>query len=218
MPKTWQTGPEMKQEKRLVQAAASGNGEALREIMEKYAPLIEAETRHNWLPDMTDDVRGVARLYLVEAVKAYDASRGVPFAAYAQRKVHGGVSTFAAAERRRHQREMRPEDYHCSEDVAEEGGSVWDAIFEAADSLSLPTGGRAGYGQMDAYARVDMQETLKAAISNMGGGEREVFFSLFVRGHTAQETARRTGRSPQRISQLKQQVLKKLRQMFLPAD
>lgn len=210
--KFWQSEEELEAERQRVAAAAAGDQQALAELVTQYAPLLRGEAGRNWLPYLSEDLQGIAQLYFLDAVKTFDPARGVPFAAYLKRKIHGGISTFAAAERRRRRREMKPEDFRPSrrEEYREDsGGSVWDAVFEAAAGLEA-------YSlDVDAYARVDVRESLKEAFRHLTDREREILVSVYVSRKSLRETAEHLGLCQQRISQLKKRLLEKLRRALL---
>ena len=207
-----QTAEELEAERQRVAAAAAGDQQALAELLVQYAPLFRAEAGRNWLPYLSEDLQGMAQLYFLEAVKTYDPKRGVPFAAYLKSKVHGGISTFAAAERRRRQREMKPEDYHPAKGEqapGAEAGNVWDAVFEAAAGLEAYS------HDLDTYARVEVRESLKEAFKHLTDREREILVSVYVSRKSLRETAEHLGLCQQRISQLKKRLLEKLRRALL---
>lgn len=188
------------EEQRLIRLAAGGDQEAFARLVAQYAPLVLAEAHRNRLPYLAEEAHAVAQLYFLEAVKRYEPERGVPFAAFARSCVHGGVSTFAAAEKRRREREFRPDDCGAAD---EDGcGSVWDAIYEAAGGLAGP----------DAYARVDLRETLRLAMENLTPNEREVLVCIYVQQRTLQQTADRLGVALLTVKRWKKRLLERLRQ------
>jgi len=198
----------LEEEQALVRAAAGGDRQALALLVARYAPLVLAAAHRNRLPYLAEEAHSVAQLYFLEAVKRYEPERGVPFGAFAKGVVHGGISTFAAAEKRRRERELRPEDYAATEGSRGEGGSVWDAIFEAADSLGFSQGGQ------DVYARVELRETIRQAMADLTCNEREVLVSVYVQQRTLQETADRLGVALLTVKRLKKRLLEKLRAAF----
>lgn len=189
------------EEQKLVKLAARGDSQALAGLVARYAPLVLAEAHRNRLPYLTEEAHSVAQLYFLEAVRRYEPERGVPFGAFAKSIVHGGISTFAAAEKRRRERELRPDDYASGEGRGEPSGSVWDAIYEAA-----------GGPFPDAYAQVELRETLRLAMENLSSGEREVLVCVYVQQRTLQETADRLGVALLTVKRWKKRLLEKLRE------
>src|SRR6056297_4358189 len=76
----------------LVQAAQTGNREALAKLMQQFQPLVlsVAGRYHNV---SREDAVQEGCLSLLECIMRFDATRGVPFTGYVNLKVRGDVRT-----------------------------------------------------------------------------------------------------------------------------
>lgn len=94
---TWDSGAEKDCEQRLWQEYRRNKapGRALSALMEHYLPMVtqtvnrmSARFYHQVEPE---DMLGVAILGLYEAIQRYSDSRGVPFSAYARKRIAGAI-------------------------------------------------------------------------------------------------------------------------------
>ena len=71
-------------EKRLIRAAERGDRAAQAELLRRYEPLVRHIARALYLPGgETDDLAQCARVGIVDAMRAWDPKRGVPFRSFA---------------------------------------------------------------------------------------------------------------------------------------
>jgi RNA polymerase sporulation-specific sigma factor len=71
-------------ERRLIRAAKRGDRRALAELLRRYEPMVRYIARGLYLPGgETDDLAQSARLGIVDATRAWDPKRGVPFRSFA---------------------------------------------------------------------------------------------------------------------------------------
>jgi RNA polymerase sporulation-specific sigma factor len=71
-------------ERRLIRAAKRGDRSAQAELLRRYEPLVRHIARALYLPGgETDDLAQCARLGIVDAMRAWDPKRGVPFRSFA---------------------------------------------------------------------------------------------------------------------------------------
>lgn len=175
------------EETKLLRRAADGDKEAMEGIRGRYWPLVLRAAHQPHLATVREDAEGVAALSLMEAVVSYDASLGVPFAAYAKSRLFGDVRTWFRRERAKWQSEYVPFD-------TEEGESFW--------------------AQFPDPARETEETELKAAVeqelSKLPAEEREVIERLIDGRATQSDLARRDGVSFQCVTRRKQRALKKL--------
>ena len=89
-------------EDKLIAQAAEGNEKATAILYHHYEGLLIKESRERYLAAMnlSDEAPGIARLAFYEAIKSYDATRGIHFAAYLQRQVRGTLYTEFKRQRR----------------------------------------------------------------------------------------------------------------------
>lgn len=90
--------PMRKPTEELVRSAQHGNKEALRELVERFQPLVWAAARRLApAPEDAEDLAQEANLALLSAIANFRPAGGAPFAWYAKRQVYWGV--LAAARR-----------------------------------------------------------------------------------------------------------------------
>ena len=159
----------------------------MEQIYNRYQPLILRAAHQPHLATLRDDAESEAMLSLLEAVHTYDPSTGVPFAAYAKRKIFGDVRTFFRRERSRWQSEFVPYE-------TEDGGSVWEELADPAREME----------------EVEVKAVLRHALSQLPLREREIIECLLSERMTTAELAERYGVVFQTISKWKQKALKRI--------
>ncbi len=175
------------EENRLI-ARAQGDGEAMAEICQRYEPLILRAAHQPHLATVREDAESAARLALVEAVRGFDPALGVPFAAYARRKVFGDVRTFFRRERSKWQHEYVPVD------TTEDELSFWDAVADPRDPMG----------------QAELKDMLRTALGLLTDKERAVLL-LLHRDLTQTQIAKTLGIATQTVAKRKKTALQKMR-------
>lgn len=173
------------EENRLI-ARAQGDGEAMAEICGRYEPLILRAAHQPHLATVREDAESAARLALVEAVRGFDPALGVPFAAYARRKVFGDVRTFFRRERSKWQHEYVPVD------TTEDELSFWDAVADPRDPMG----------------QAELKDMLRTALGLLTDKERAVLL-LLHRDLTQTQIAKTLGIATQTVAKRKKRRSKK---------
>ena len=89
----------------MVNQAQHGNKNSAETLFLRFAGLLKKAAGQNHLRPIYEEALSEATLSFMEAITAYDVSRGVPFAGYAKAKVYGDLRTLFKRERRTWQRE-----------------------------------------------------------------------------------------------------------------
>ena len=120
-------------EDKLIAQAAEGNEKATAILYHHYEGLLIKESRERYLAAMnlSDEAPGIARLAFYEAIKSYDATRGIHFAAYLQRQVRGTLYTEFKRQRRYLSRTTHPDQ------TATEEQNFWDVYEDSASLLHI---------------------------------------------------------------------------------
>lgn len=171
------------EEQRLLAVAKAGDRAALARIVEQYRPLILAAGHQRAVRTIADDATAAAAEELLRTVYAYDAARGVPFAAYAKPRVYGAVSHLLRSSSRTWQHETAPAD------------------MEELDRIPA----------RDDEAAADARLTLAPLLAHLTADERRILALLYQQDLTTREAAKRLGCSQSKISRLKRQAIQKLK-------
>ena len=174
-------------ENRLIERAQA-DGNAMAEICGRYEPLILRAAHQPHLATVREEAESVARLSLVEAVRCFDPRLGVPFAAYARRKVFGDVRTFFRRERSKWQHEYVPVD------TTEDELSFWDAVADPRDPMG----------------QAELKDMLRTALGLLTDKERAVLL-LLHRDLTQTQIAKTLGIATQTVAKRKKTALQKMR-------
>ena len=213
-------GTEMskEEENELVRRAAGEKDQlALSKLLVKYHPLFMKVTHDRKYALLGEEAQEIAQLYFLEAVNTFEASRGVPFAAYLKLKIEWGLRDFLAGalEKKRREKDTDGTLDGLGERSEREGDglSVWDAAFlKGRENLSSGSAEMGGLGtRMDSFQQVDMRDALARAMASLPPGERTVVEKIYFKDCPAKEVALQLGLSASRISHLKNAALKKLR-------
>lgn len=204
---------DLQDENDLIRRAASAQDQlALSKLLVKYQPLIMSAA-HDWhYLELGEEAQSVAQLYFMDAVNTFDTARGVPFAAYVKKHVHGGLQTFLKAEKRRQQREVQP-DGMAEHEGEEDAPAPWDAVFLASRG-NTPSGSAelGGLGEhMDSYEQAELRQEVEEALRNLTQRERDVVREIYFRDCPAYAAAQKLRLSPGRVSRIRQSALRKMR-------
>ena len=179
----------------LLTAAAQGDSEALTHLYEAYAGLLHKAARQPHMTCLFEDALAEARLSFLEAVQAYDKSRGVPFPGFAKARIYGDLRTLFKRERRRWQRELLP---------AAQNHDGSEGTFQ--DTLAAPD---------DAYEALLLHEALHTAIAALPERQQQLIRLLFFEDRTQKEAAAQLGISQQAAASMKTRALKQLRRIII---
>ena len=168
----------------IIRDAQSGNRDAMERIIMQYWPLVLAAGRQRYVWSITEDAVGAAAEELVRSVQAFDAARGVPFAAFAKVRVYGAVSHLFRKMCRTWEHESAP----CEADV-------WERIADE--------------GTFDASEARLMLAPMLVTLSDI---ERRVLFFLYGCGKSTYETADALGVSQSKVMRIKREAIRRMRE------
>ncbi len=187
----------------LWESCRAGDAEARAVLIERYVPLARAIARGMRVAADTlmdaDDVRSAASFGLIDAVDRFDPSRGVPFEAYAARRIRGSVIDEV----------RRVGDRSRTEDAASAVRTVsLDALIDEDWH-----GVGAGEGDdLDApFEREDLRGRVERALRDLPPRQREVLVRYYAEALTLREAGRRMGVSEARACQLHGRAIQNLR-------
>lgn len=194
-----------------------------------------------------EDLRQVARLALVKAVRGYRADRGPCFAAYAVPTVTGELKRHfrdagwavrpprrlqeARLEVARREEELRQDLQRepTRDELAASLGLSLGTLAEAAQAASgfqaASLDGAPGDGlpmelpdDRDDYAQIDLRDALHRALAGLGRRELQILRLRFVEERTQAEIGAVIGVSQMQVSRLLSATLARLRTAMLTAD
>ncbi len=177
----------LKEENELIRRAAAGDKAAMAQICKLYLPLMLRAAHQPHLSTVREDAECEAMLSLTEAVHAYNPAMGVPFAAYAKRKVYGDIRTFFRRERAKWQTEFVPFD-------DAEGDSIWDTLADPGADIEL----------------VELRDAVERSLAELPERERELLKCLLTEDVSQTELAKRYGVVFQTITKWKQKAAARL--------
>lgn len=179
----------------LIARAAQHDAAASRMLYNYYQGLLAKESHQRYLAaaGLRDEAYGIASLAFAEAIAAYDATRGVHFAAFLQRRVKMALYT-AFCRLRRYLRRTSHPDQDCTAD-----GSLWDLL---PDSAPIPE------------ANLCRRQQLRQAIHCLTAKEKAVLRLIYLYGLPQTTIAARLHVTRQAISKLHRQSLQKMRQLL----
>lgn len=186
-----------------------------------------------------DDYLQFAMLGLLEAVDRFDPARGVPFEAYASRRINGavlsGVETLSEKQAQISARSQARKDRARSlaRDGAPDAGPPADPLQRLADiavglALGVMLEGATVYVNGDPsdsagtpYDRVEIAELrarLRRLVDQLPEQERRVLHHHYYQQVPFDEIAREAGLTKGRISQIHHAALRRLRQLSAGDD
>lgn len=204
--------------------AGSADDAARTALIEHYMPFARAIAAHAYARRMEpacsfEDYLQYARVGLIEAVDRFDATRGVPFEAYAVHRVRGAVlnginQESEIAAQREYRRTVAAERMRSL--VAHTGKSAQRAslqdFIEITLGIAVGFALEAGTGEPADESRdgnpyaatefVQLARQVRDSVEELPAREREVIKRHYYDGVEFQEIARRTGVTKGRVSQL----------------
>lgn len=190
-------------ELQIIQAAQSGDGEAMTFLLEKYKSMVRALSRPLFLMDGDkDDLLQEGMIGLFKAIRTYDADRGTVFETFANLCISSQL--YSAIKISNRQKNI-PLNSYISLDMSEgfeEGG---DSFFELNRALTVWQQNPEEIVIGEENAR-NIKRRLYSRLSKM---EMQVL-SLFLKGLTYQEIAGKLGKSPKAIDNALQRIKTKL--------
>ncbi|SDG82172.1 RNA polymerase sigma factor, sigma-70 family [Selenomonas sp. WCT3] len=182
-------------EDNLIAQAASGDEKATAILYHHYEGLLikESRQRHLAAMNLSDEAPGIARLAFYEAIKSYDATRGIYFAAYLQRQVRGTLYTEFKRQRRYLARTIHP-DQTATEDI-----NFWDVYEDTESSQSHEE-------------KICHRELLRQAIHLLTPAEKRLLSLIYLYEIPQKQIASLLHITHQSITKAKQRLLKHLRQ------
>ncbi len=221
----------------LFAALARGERGAREQLIERHLPLARTlASRYRTSPQPLEDLEQVAAIGVVKAVDAYDAGRGVPFAAFAvptilgelkrhmrdatwdvhlPRSLKERVLAIEAAERALAARRSTPPTVA---ELAAAAGVSSEAVLEALharfahDAVALESEeSDPGPAAEDFAGALTQRLALSEALRVLSPRERTIVELRFGAGLTQSEIAARVGVSQMYVSRLLRAALERLR-------
>ncbi|MEK7863412.1 MAG: sigma-70 family RNA polymerase sigma factor [Chloroflexota bacterium] len=187
----------------LWERCRAGDATARAELIERYMPLARALSRRVRLSDTpvadAEDLASAGLLGLIDAVDRFEASRGVPFEAYASLRIRGAVIDELRRVDERGRSAMvagKPKALSLDCLVEEE----WQAFLATADTEVD-----------DAFEREDLRGRVQLALDGLPPRQREVLGRYYADSLTLRETGVRMGISEARACQLHGRAIANLR-------
>lgn len=186
------------EEDNLIAQAATGDQDAATILYHQYEGLIIKESRERYLAAMnlSDEAPGIARLAFYEAIKNYDAARGIHFAAYLQRQIRGTLYTEFKRQRRYLSRAIHP-DQTATEDI-----NFWDVYEDTGSSQSHEE-------------KICRHELLRQAIHLLTPAEKHLLSLIYIHEIPQKQIASLLHITHQSITKAKHRLLNHLRQVIL---
>jgi len=183
------------EEDNLIAQAAAGNEKATAILYHHYEGLLIKESRERYLAAMnlSDESPGIARLAFYEAVKSYDATRGIHFAAYLQRQVRGTLYTEFKRQRRYLSRTIHPDQATTAEQ------NFWDVYEDTANHQSHED-------------TICHRELLRQAIHRLTPAEKRLLSLIYLYEIPQKQIANLLHITHQSITKAKKRLLTHLRQ------
>ena len=153
-----------------------------------FAPLVR---KYTW--NKSEDIRAEAWLAVVEAIKLYDSTKGVPFAGYVKSKVKYSVWNM-----------VRKQQRQCQYEVAIEGDGD-NEENSLLDTLQSST------NVSDEVEKKFLTEELQAAINLLPERQRIAVLKTVAWNFSQTETAAALGVTPQAIFNLRNRGLARLK-------
>lgn len=208
--------------------------EARARLFEHYRPLATRMARvetakRKYLGYEFAEVQQLAFEGLLQAIKRYDAAMGVPFGAFARRRIHGNIvdglaaSSESSAQYRyrkrveRHRLRSLEQDKSADGNALEELGKLASMLAiglfleddTPVDPDQLPSG---EVGAYETLAWAEMQATLKSLTRNLGPREKFVIEQHYQYDVSFSQIAEVLGLTKGRISQIHKAALLRLRE------
>lgn len=180
--------------------ARAGDPSARARLIERYAGFARAAARRVGLATTVadrEDMEAIGLLGLVEAVDRFDPDRGVPFEAFALRRIRGAV-----IDQMRHLRPARRTDPESAPRLLS-----LDRLVEE-HAATLPS---AGDGLDERFEAEDLRERVYWALGSIRRRDREVLARYYGQNLTLRETGARMGITEARVSQLHERAVRELR-------
>ncbi|MCR5438553.1 MAG: sigma-70 family RNA polymerase sigma factor [Selenomonas sp.] len=182
-------------EDKLIAQAAAGDEKATASLYHHYEGLLIKESRERYLAAMnlSDEAPGIARLAFYEAIKSYDATRGIHFAAYLQRQVRGTLYTEFKRQRRYLARTIHPDQ------TATEEQNFWDVYADTSRSQNHEE-------------KICHRELLRQAIHQLTPAEKRLLTLIYLYEIPQKQIASLLHITHQSITKAKKRLLTHLRQ------
>jgi len=190
-------------ELQIIQAAQSGDGEAMTYLLEKYKSMVRALSRPLFLMDGDkDDLLQEGMIGLFKAIRTYNANRGTAFETFANLCISRQL--YSAIKMSNRQKNI-PLNSYISLDTSEGNEEGGDSFFELNRALTVWQQNPEEIVIGEESAR-SMKRRLYSRLSKM---EMQVL-SLFLKGLTYQEIAEKLGKTPKAVDNALQRIKSKL--------
>ena len=181
---------------KLVKRAQVGDDQAIFEVCVRFTGLVKKYAFQPHIRPIGEDALSHAWLVVVEAIRLYDDSCGVPFAGYLESRVKYGIWNLFKRERRRWQNEAQLDG-----DGAEEGLAVLERLAD----------------EMDVGAEVEKQwlsQELMKAVAALPAKQGLVIMRTIVGRESLTALALELGITTQGVYNLRQRGLARLKPLF----
>ncbi len=178
----------------MVNQAQQGNKSCAEALFLRFVGLLKKAAGQNHLRPIREEALSEAKLSFMEAISAYDASRGIPFAGYAKAKVYGDLRTLFKRERRTWQREA------SANESAGEGLELIDIIPDPQNP----------FDQLLSKLELD------AALKQLTPKQQIALYLCFVLDLSQSQAARQLHTSQQVLSARQSRALARLLELISP--
>ncbi len=181
----------------LVYQAQQGDGEAFAEVCRKFDNLAKKYAFQQHIRSIYSDALAEARLAIVEAVRTYDRTAGICFAAFVQNKVYYRLWNMFKRERRRWQAEVNcdPAEKQYFPEIIVRSDVEEDIVY-------------------DIMSQKIIRPVLAKALAALPAKQRQVLLQSVLAGQKLQTIAGAMGISPQAVHRLKCRALTNMRKII----
>lgn len=177
---------------KLVEMAKQGDEAAFQEICKRFTGLVKKLAYQSHLRPIAEEAVSIGFLTIVEGVKEYNASRGIPFEGYIQSKLRFAMWNLFKRERGRWEKECTIE---AQQEVEQ---SLFDRLVAKVDI------------ELEIEHKLLMEE-LMGWIEVLPKKQRQVVLLTLVLEKGLTETSKLLNVSPQAIFNLRHRGIEKLR-------
>ncbi|WP_160153358.1 sigma-70 family RNA polymerase sigma factor [Microbulbifer sp. ALW1] len=157
-----------------------------------------------------DDIRQITAVALLESIERFSPDKGVPFEAFARKRVRGALLDEITAANRQALNASNVDQYSrpFTALVDQLDVMVMEILLNSMSAEAVPI-------YPDFTCRSEMHAVLTDVITRLSGREQEVIKLSYFHDHSNREVARALCLSEGRVSQVKKMALDKLKQQLI---
>jgi len=178
---------------KLVKRAQAGDAQAISDVCVRFTGLVKKYAFQPHIRPITDDALSQGWLAVLEAIRLYDESCGVPFAGYLESRVKYGIWNLFKRERRRWQNETQLDGGD-----GEEGLTLLELLADDTDVA----------GEVELKW---LSQELMAAVAGLPVKQGLVIMSTVLGGESLTSMAGELGITTQGVYNLRQRGLARLK-------